>query len=288
MVGSVAAFLFPYYSITPGVLIENHQILQNDCLACHSPVKGATTEKCICCHSLSSIGKTTVAGVAIVPENTKSSLIHRSIESIECFYCHTEHQGRSKETATMKFTHTVLTAGAQKNCANCHRKPNTPIHTIQNIQCSECHSIDKWSKITLNHALLGTQVNNCTVCHVKNIPTDELHSVIKSKNQCGICHNYNAWKPSTYDHTKYFRFDNNHPSRCADCHALANGFSTYTCYNCHEHSKTEIAVKHQEEGIPNFANCVKCHRSGNGHEVIGKEQNDERRSSKREHDDERD
>lgn len=287
-IGVTAVFLFPYYSITPGVLIEDHQTLKNDCFACHTLAKGAITEKCIHCHPLSTIGEKTVAGIARIPENRKNSLIHRSITNIECFYCHTEHQGRSKTTATMKFTHTVLAVNIQKNCVECHGRPNTLVHTIQNIHCSNCHSNENWNITALNHALLGPQLNNCTVCHVKNIPNDELHSMSKSKEQCGTCHNTNAWKPSTYDHTKYFRFDSNHSSRCTDCHALTTGFSAYSCYNCHEHSKAEIAGKHQEEGIPNFANCVKCHRSGNEDEIIGKENSAERKSSKIEREDERD
>jgi hypothetical protein len=286
ILGIIAIFVFPYYSITPGVLIEGHQCLKHDCFDCHTLSRGAITEKCIRCHSLSSIGKRTVAGIPIVKENKKSSLIHQSIPNIECFYCHTEHQGRSKETATIKFTHTVLSGSVQNDCEQCHNKPNTIIHTVQTIQtidCSECHAVDRWSITALNHTLLGDEINNCTVCHVKNIPGDELHTVSKSKDQCGTCHTTSAWKPSTYDHTKYFRFDNNHPSRCADCHTVSAGFSLYTCYNCHEHTLARIAEKHQKEGIPNFENCVKCHRSGNEDEIIGKEKIKKRKSQDNEH-----
>jgi hypothetical protein len=62
------------------------------------------------------------------------------------------------------------------------------------------------------------------------------------------------------DHSKYFLFDGNHPSGCKTCHNQGT-LKTYTCYGCHEHSSSEILSKHQEEGITDIENCVKCHRS---------------------------
>jgi len=266
-VGLAAIVFFPYYSVTPGVLIEDHLQLKNDCFACHTLGQGSVTKKCIACHSMNTIGKRNVAGIALAKENSKSSLIHTAIPNIECFYCHTEHHGRSKETATKKFTHEILRSEVQRNCATCHEKPGTSIHTIPNLLCDNCHIINDWKISNFDHELLGTKVTLCTDCHVKNIPADELHRAVKSKNQCSDCHSSSAWKPSTYDHTKYFRFDNHHPSRCTDCHTPTTGFASYTCYTCHEHSQSKIDSEHRKEGVQNFENCVKCHRSGNKHEV---------------------
>jgi hypothetical protein len=32
-------------------------------------------------------------------------------------------------------------------------------------------------------------------------------------------------------------------------------------YGCHEHTRSEIQLKHQEEGVAEIEYCVKCHRS---------------------------
>jgi hypothetical protein len=36
----------------------------------------------------------------------------------------------------------------------------------------------------------------------------------------------------------------------------------YTCYGCHEHSRSEVESEHREEGIGNLSNCVRCHPTG--------------------------
>jgi len=46
--------------------------------------------------------------------------------------------------------------------------------------------------------------------------------------------------------------------------AIVPGHRQYTCYGCHEHSLSNITRKHVEEGIRNFANCVRCHRDARG------------------------
>ncbi len=45
------------------------------------------------------------------------------------------------------------------------------------------------------------------------------------------------------------------------CH-VGNDYKRYTCYGCHEHTPAKVRAEHEEEGIRDFENCVKCHRSG--------------------------
>jgi hypothetical protein len=271
VLGITVAVLFPYTSVTPGVLIDGHASLKNDCFSCHTIGKGAVTEKCQICHRSDGIGKMTSAGIPLPKERTKSVLIHSSANTMECYHCHTEHNGRSRESATSAFSHSILDEQKRSQCAVCHSAPTSYIHSLPSIACTKCHTTDDWKSGTFDHALLGPNVQRCTDCHTKNIPGDELHRSVVSVQQCGACHSTAAWKPSSYDHSKLFRFDNNHPSTCSDCHSPNSGFKSYTCYTCHEHSESKIAQKHQKEGIQNFSNCAKCHRSGNEHEIIGRE-----------------
>ncbi|MFI3185772.1 MAG: hypothetical protein QX198_07300, partial [Methylococcaceae bacterium] len=74
--------------------------------------------------------------------------------------------------------------------------------------------------------------------------------------------------------------DGDHHTRCGTCH-VGNDYSHYTCYGCHEHSPESIRREHIKEGIPNFENCVQCHRSGNEHDIRN---GDEKRNREKEDD----
>ena len=68
------------------------------------------------------------------------------------------------------------------------------------------------------------------------------------------------WKPSTFNHDKFFVLYRDHNAACSTCH-VNNDLSRYTCYGCHEHTPAKIHAEHVEEGIRNFDNCVDCHRN---------------------------
>jgi len=72
--------------------------------------------------------------------------------------------------------------------------------------------------------------------------------------------------PATFEHEKYFRFDRHHDTECITCH-VNNDYGNYTCYGCHEHSRSKIRGEHVEEGIYDYENCVDCHRSGDEDEA---------------------
>jgi hypothetical protein len=71
------------------------------------------------------------------------------------------------------------------------------------------------------------------------------------------------WKPATLDHDKLFVLDADHNAPCATCHT-GGDYSRYTCYGCHAHRPDPVRARHLEEGIQNFENCVRCHRSARG------------------------
>lgn len=272
VLGLIGILIFPYYTINPGVVIEDHSMLKNDCLSCHSLGEGAQTKKCIKCHKPEEIGLRLVNGIERVDLNNKSNLLHQSITNIQCFDCHTEHNGFSRESATIKFKHDVLALELQNECIRCHllQKPGDDIHKDLIINCSECHSNEAWKPSHFKHELLGIKKDECKSCHESKRPEDILHKSFGNAVQCFQCHTTDKWKPSLFDHTIYFRFDANHPSDCANCHNLNKTFEAYTCYNCHEHNPARIEKKHLKEGIRNFRNCVECHRSGDEDETINK------------------
>ena len=262
-VGAMAILIFPYNMVTPGVLIGGHSNLKNNCFACHSAFAGSAPEKCMVCHKPESIGKKVKA------EKTATSvnLFHMSLLRNDCFACHTEHNGLSREFATNRFTHELLAADLSKKCSYCHSadEPDNDMHRTVDVNCSECHNISDWKKAEFNHSRFAEKTA-CIKCHSSDKPKDGIHNFSSADVNCKTCHSTEAWKPASYDHNNYFVFDGNHPSKCDNCHTRMNNFKVYTCYNCHEHSRDRIASKHLEEGIRNFDNCVKCHRSGNEHD----------------------
>lgn len=201
---------------------------------------------------------------------------HKQLEA-DCFACHAP-----------------LTGSSSERCASCHKpaeigrlttkglpllKPltKTPFHQkLVSKDCVACHSDHSGVKRyreqgRFNHALLQKDtLGQCQSCH--KLPTDSLHRQISGN--CSQCHNQNKWTPATFDHDKYFVLDRDHHARCVTCHE-GSDYKIYTCYGCHEHTPASIRREHIEEGIRNFSNCVKCHRSADEHEGGGGEGGDD-------------
>ncbi|EWS58946.1 hypothetical protein Y695_04654 [Hydrogenophaga sp. T4] len=69
--------------------------------------------------------------------------------------------------------------------------------------------------------------------------------------------------------------DRDHNASCETCHKNPADYRQYTCYGCHEHTLANVREEHEEEGIRNFDNCVKCHRSAD-EEPSGEGRGDEK------------
>lgn len=187
----------------------------------------------------------------------------------DCFACHRPFVGSTADKCIachkvadigLKTTKGLPIGGEQKNVAF-HQK-------LVEEDCVACHSEHKGVQPfrpigQFSHELLEPQVREqCDSCHAK--PGDALHR--KLQGNCLQCHTQQAWKPASFDHDKYFRFDRHHDTQCSTCH-INDDYGSYTCYGCHEHSRSRIRAEHMEEGIYQYENCVECHRSGDEHEA---------------------
>lgn len=189
----------------------------------------------------------------------------------DCFACHNAFAGTPPERCIvchkvadigLRTTAGTVIAGEQKNVA---------FHQgLVTADCIACHSdhrgVQAFKPISrFSHDLVAADTRQqCAACHTR--PGDALHAGIDGT--CAQCHSTTAWQPATFDHDRYFRFDREHTTACVTCH-VDNVYSSYTCYGCHEHSRSGIRAEHLEEGIRDWENCVKCHRSGDEHEIIG-------------------
>jgi len=264
-------FIYPHLMVSPGPLVPEHAALATDCFACHTPLQGATADRCITCHALPDIGLRTSKGVAIKAVSAAGvtqlkTSFHQNLIEQNCMACHSDHPGPKLTQPSHKpFSHALLRIETLKNCETCHAPPSDEKHKIQNISCAQCHQTQAWKPARFDHvALSKADLTRCQTCH--KAPTNTLHRQIKGN--CGQCHTPKAWKPASFEHDKFFTLDEDHNTTCETCHTN-NNYSKYTCYGCHEHTPANVRSEHSEEGIQNIENCVECHRSANG-EAEGK------------------
>ena len=236
----------------------HQKLIEENCVACHSDHKGvkafrpisqfshnlldpALRKQCDTCH------------------RSPGDALHQKV-MWNCSQCHTLE---SWIPATFEHEEYFRSVG-NKECTGCHREPDDRLHRQLKGNCDTCHSLDKWKPATLEHEYYFGSVGNkeCTGCHLE--PDDHLHRQLKGK--CDTCHSLDKWKPATFDHDKYFRFDKDHQTECVTCH-VNNDYAHYTCYGCHEHSRSGIRKEHVKEGIKDYENCVECHRSGDEDEA---------------------
>ena len=187
----------------------------------------------------------------------------------DCFACHSLFIGSTVDKCVechkiedigIKSTQGLLIAREKKN-VSFHQK-------LIEEDCVACHSDHRGVKpfrpiSRFSHDLLEPSLQkDCIGCH-RN-PGDSLHKTQKAN--CDRCHSQDSWLPTHFDHSEYFRFDQDHETECTTCHINAD-YSSYTCYGCHEHSRSEIREEHLEEGIRDYENCSECHRSGDEDEA---------------------
>ena len=187
----------------------------------------------------------------------------------DCFACHSPFFGSAPEKCVA--CHKVNEIGLKTTRGEpiSRERKNVAFHQkLQQEDCVACHSDHKGVKAfrpisQFSHELLAPELaQQCDSCHGN--PGDALH--LKITGNCSACHTQDAWLPATFDHDRYFRFDRHHDTECVTCH-VDNNYSNYTCYGCHEHSRSRIRAEHLEEGIRDYENCVECHRSGDEDEA---------------------
>lgn len=260
------AVVVPHLMVSPGPLIPGHADLTTDCWACHAPLRGASTERCTVCHAVADIGLRTTKGLPVAAHRSDRATplkmsFHQELIEQDCMACHSDHAGPKLTKKDRKpFSHGLLRPATRERCASCHTAPSDEKHRKLDpgMGCATCHTSNGWKPAHFDHAALPkAELAECESCHKP--PTDKLHRQIKGN--CGQCHTTKAWEPATFEHDKLFVLDRDHNAPCDTCHTNPDDYREYTCYGCHEHTLANITRKHEKEGIRNFDNCVKCHRS---------------------------
>lgn len=183
------AFIYPDLMISPGKLSKEHADLTSDCFSCHTPFLGASSARCESCHRVSQIGITTTTGAALPAVGNKIAF-HQKLARLECIECHTDHAGlHPPESRQKTFSHRLLAADVQKQCASCHTAPKDSLHSTAATNCAQCHSQTKWKPATFDHNKLFVLDKDhnvkCTTCHENGDYT---------RYTCYGCHEHRADK----------------------------------------------------------------------------------------------
>lgn len=209
----VLTFAYPHLMVSPGPLTAAHAELTTDCFACHVPLRGATSARCVTCHAVVDIGLRSTKGVALAKPAVKTSF-HQDLIEDDCIACHTEHQGlRLNGRAQKAFSHELLRTSSQDRCSSCHAAADDELHRNLTLNCGKCHSQQSWKPATFAHDrlfVLDREHNAaCTTCHVDGD---------FSRYTCYGCH---AHRPDAI-RAKHLEegirdFDN-----CVECHRSAS------------------------------------------------------------------
>lgn len=164
------AFMYPHLMLAPGALGEGHAALAADCFACHTPLRGATADRCMACHKLPDIGLRTTAGAAVVNAKPVKVSFHQELNDQNCMACHSDHAGpRLTQRSRKPFSHALLRVATRDRCESCHQAPADKLHTQMTGNCAQCHQAQAWKPATFDHGkffpLDKDHDAGCTTCH---------------------------------------------------------------------------------------------------------------------------
>ncbi len=270
-----------------------------DCIKCHATGYTGTSRDCYSCHSTNYQATINPSHVAL-KYSTDCTQCHSMIAWKPSTFNHNTSTtfpltGGHVGVDCIK-CHTTGYVGTTKICSGCHMNnynaTTNPSHIAAKFptDCPVCHTVTAWKPSTFNHTtgttfpLTGGHVGVdclkchatgyvgttklCSGCHIPdyNKTTNPAHSAAKFPTNCESCHNMTAWVPSTYNHdSQYFRINSGRHrgtwTLCTQCHTNASNYATYSCIDCHEHSKASMDSAHKGRSgyVYNSATCYSCH-----------------------------
>lgn len=206
----VLVFVFPRRMIAPGALMPAHTQLQDDCFACHAPLRGASAARCIACHVPTDIGIRTTKGL---PLAKPAAAFHAALQEPDCTACHSDHaasllSGRHPKS----FDHGLLKPATASACATCHARPANALHRGVGDNCALCHRTSGWKPANFAHdryfALDRDHNAACTTCHIGSVFT---------RYTCYGCHEHQPAQIAAEHREEGIR----DVADCARCHRSA-------------------------------------------------------------------
>lgn len=215
---------------SPGELSKAHASLENNCAACHTPMKGVEAKNCIVCHA---------DNKALLQR--QPTAFHANIAN--CAACHLEHQGRVPRTTTMD--HAAL---AHIGCKMLESAA-TPVQT-------DMAKIQRWLKTTAasgrpaDHRAAEEALLNCAVCH----GTKDKHVGLFG-GDCAQCHATSQWTIPEFRHPPATSRD------CAQCHQAP---PSHYMEHFQMISMKVVGIEHAD-----VRQCFLCHQTTSWNDIKG-------------------
>ncbi len=280
--------------LAPGLLIQGHTKLENDCKQCHIKFdRKGQSGLCADCHK------------PVGADMKAKTGFHGTLKPQACNVCHTEHKGREEDIAKFdhqKFDHSQTDfqlkgkhqplacdkchvankkfREAALQCDSCHKKDDTHKGSL-GPKCASCHTENNWKEARFDHSttkfqLLGKHVDaKCADCHKGNQYKDTPRACVSCHRKdddstkghkghfgekCETCHGVKAWKPALFNHdvdTKYALRGKHLTATCAACHKepLYKTKLSQDCYACH--------AKDDKHKDTLGRDCASCHSERN-------------------------
>jgi hypothetical protein len=227
------------HMVVPGDLSQAHAFLDNNCAACHTPVKGVLAQNCIVCHA-----------------NNQSLLqrqptaFHANIKS--CTPCHLEHRGRTERPTNMDHVALARIGLRQTEKAS----PEARVQTAQ---------IKRWLEETQRVSFSTEKLKreeqalDCAACHA----TKDRH-LGSFGTDCAACHSTTAWT------IPEFRHPSAASQSCAQCHQAPPSH-----YMEHFNMVSKKVAKQEDWrvaeccGVAQVEQCYRCHQTTSWNDIKG-------------------
>jgi len=166
---AILSFVYPHLMVGPGKLIPGHMFLESNCFACHAPMRGASSDRCISCHKPADIGSKTTKGLPVLKPLTTNPF-HQKLVDQDCVACHSDHAGVKRFQKHDRFNHALLQKEILDHCWSCHKLPDDTLHLHITDNCNQCHKLKKWKPATFDHKQYFELDHDhdaaCSTCHV--------------------------------------------------------------------------------------------------------------------------
>ncbi|MCU0377332.1 MAG: cytochrome C [Bacteroidales bacterium] len=239
-------------------------LAHNRCTDCHTDyhkgqfVKNGKQPDCAECHTVKGFSQ---FNYTVSQHNTGPFPLRGSHVATPCFECH-----RKQEKWSFR--------GIGIRCSDCHVDVHRDIIQSKyyaDAGCSSCHSENRWSEVTFDHAKTGYTLTGahsrqvCRACHFRPAPVGVIMQKFAGlQADCAACHTDNHYR----------QFEKNGRTNCSDCHGTENwkasefdhnrtGFkldgkhATVPCASCHKPQK-EGSTVYIRYKIPDYK-CESCH-----------------------------
>jgi hypothetical protein len=168
--------------------------------------------------------------------------------SLDCISCHVEEDHDYMSEHIELFGNSCISChdGADRMMAFKHDEVYKLEDKHAEADCADCHT----------GQVFEAAARDCIDCH----EDPEIHDG-KFGRDCSRCHTAVAWTPAyLIRHNFYLDHGSDQNHDCETCH-LAN-YTDQTCYNCHEHTQTNMQEVHLAEHISEYQECAQCHPTG--------------------------